>query len=186
MNLLEQSGYDVTGIDLSNDMLEIARPRVNGDLHQMDMRNITLHEEFDAVLCLGSSYTYMQTEEDEEKALQSFNKMLGRGGVLILDSFNTKHTDVTRHSKWQESVYEFPHMVIKRRYRNIEWTDDHKQWTTEWKYEITKCGETHEITDYSRLRAFDEEYLIRKLDENGFRYVETLNKDRLRVLALKR
>jgi SAM-dependent methyltransferase len=185
MKHLDEAGYNVTGIDLSPDMLEIARTRVKGNLLQMDMRNITLPGVYDAVLCLGSSFTYMQTEEDVDMALSSFNRMLPDGGVLIFDNLNAELTDVTRHSGWQESITEFPDMVIKRRFRNIDWTDDHKKWTTEWRYEITKDGETTEFSDYSRLRAFDQAYLVRKLGENGFKYLKTLEKDRLRLLAVK-
>ncbi len=186
MNLLEKAGYHVTGIDLSDEMLKIAEPRVRGPLVQMDMREITLPDQFDAVLCLGSSFTYMQTEEDVDKALTSFNKMLHRGGVLVFDSFNAGHTDPKKHSSWQESTYEFPDMMIKRRSRNIDWSDDYRLWTTEWKYEITQGDETREISDYSRLRAFTSDYLIDKLEENGFKYLETMNEGRLRLLALKR
>ncbi len=166
-------------------MLDLARPRVKGRLLQMDMRNITLSGVYDAVLCLGSSFTYMQTEEDVDNALSSFNRMLTDGGVLIFDNLNAGLTDVTRHSEWQESITEFPDMVIKRRFRNIDWTDDHKKWTTEWRYAITKDGETTELSDYSRLRAFDQAYLVRKLDENGVKYLKTLDENRLRLLAVK-
>lgn len=186
MNLLEKAGYRVTGFDLSDEMLKIAEPRVQGELIQMDMREINLPDQFDAVLCLGSSFTYMQTEEDVDKALTSFNKTLKRGGMLVFDSFNAENTDPKRHGSWQESTYEFPDMVIKRRYRNIDWSDDYQLWTTEWKYEITREGKTKKITDYSRLRAFTSTYLLDKLEENGFKYLETLNKGRLRLLALKR
>ncbi len=185
MNLLEEAGFDVTGIDLSNEMLSIAKPRVKGELHQMDMREINLPGFYDAVLCLGSSFTYMETDDDVDRALKCFNKMLPEGGVLVFDSFNSENTDPERHSQWQEATYEVPDLVIKRRSRNIEWSDDYKHWTTEWRYKITRNGETEEITDYSRLRAFDLEYLIEKLAENGFKYVKTLEENRLRVMAVK-
>ena len=186
MNLLEEAGYQVTSIDQSRVMLDIAKDRVKGELIQMDMREIKLPETYDAVLCLGSSFTYMQTDEDVDRALTSFNKVLPKGGVLIFDNFNTELTDPERHSQWQESTYEFTDMVIKRRFRNIDWSEDHKQWTTEWKYEITQDGTTREMTDYSRLRAFDQDYLVEKLEENGFEKVKTISKNRLKLLAQKR
>ena len=51
MRLMEEAGYNVTGIDLSPAMLDIARTRVKGTLVQMDMRVITLPGAYDAVLC---------------------------------------------------------------------------------------------------------------------------------------
>jgi len=59
MAILESEGYNVTGVDLSGEMLALARPRVKGALIQGDMRELDFSGEFDAVLCLGSSFTYM-------------------------------------------------------------------------------------------------------------------------------
>jgi len=118
--------------------------------------------------------------------LMSFNKALHKGGVLVFDSFNTKIIDPSTRSTWQDEVYEFPDMVIKRRHRNLNWSENKHHWSVEWRYEITMNGETQEIDDHSRLRAFEPGYIVSKLDENGFKYLETLEESRLRILALKR
>ena len=57
MQILEEKGYRVTGLDLSSDMLDIARTRVKGNLIHQDMREIHLNERFDSVICFGGSFT---------------------------------------------------------------------------------------------------------------------------------
>ena len=71
---------------------------------QADWRylNRDVHGEFDAIICLGNSFTHMFHERDRRKALAEFYAMLKHDGVLILDQrnydtildngFSSKHT----------------------------------------------------------------------------------------------
>ena len=71
---------------------------------QADWRflNRDVHGEFDAIICLGNSFTHMFNEKDRRRALAEFYTMLKHDGVLILDQrncdviidqgFSSKHT----------------------------------------------------------------------------------------------
>jgi SAM-dependent methyltransferase len=86
---LADAGYDVTGVDQSEDAIARARARV-GDrtvrFERADMRFLDARETFDAVLCLGNSLAYFPPEETV-----AFLVRLGasavRGGRLILDTY---------------------------------------------------------------------------------------------------
>ena len=76
--------YNVTGVDISEDMLEIAR-RLNPEVvyYHGDMRTIELGECFDAV-AVPDSIGYMTTEKDLRSAIMTAQKHLKPGGVLLI------------------------------------------------------------------------------------------------------
>jgi SAM-dependent methyltransferase len=78
--------YDVTGLDASPSMLEIAAERVPGvPLVEGDMADFDLGATFDAVACLFSSIAYVVTEDRLRAAIRCFARHLAPGGVLILE-----------------------------------------------------------------------------------------------------
>lgn len=106
---LINEGFDVVSADGSAEML--ARAFANGRRHnhilrtvQADWRwlNRDIDGKFDAVICLGNSFTHLFSEKDRRKALAEFYAALKHDGVLILDQrnydaildqgFSTKHT----------------------------------------------------------------------------------------------
>lgn len=106
---LLQAGFEVVSADGSPQMLykafENARRRglvmrtVQADWRYL---NRDIHGEFDAIICLGNSFTHMFKEHDRRKALAEFYAMLSHDGILILDQrnydsilddgFDSKHT----------------------------------------------------------------------------------------------
>jgi sarcosine/dimethylglycine N-methyltransferase len=64
--------------------------------------NRDVHGEYDAIICLGNSFTHLFSERDRRKALAEFYAMLKHDGVLIIDQrnydnilddhFTSKHT----------------------------------------------------------------------------------------------
>lgn len=94
VRLLEE-GFEVASADGSMEMLTkaFANARRNGrilrTLHA-DWRwlNRSVHEKFDAIICLGNSFTHLFNERDRRKALAEFYAALRHDGVLILDQRN--------------------------------------------------------------------------------------------------
>jgi ubiquinone/menaquinone biosynthesis C-methylase UbiE len=83
--------FDCTGIDISNEMLDLAREKYNGiRFLQADMVNFDLNEKFDAIICLFSSIGYVRTHENLKKTLHNFVNHLKPGGVLIMEPWLTK------------------------------------------------------------------------------------------------
>lgn len=92
---LMNAGFDVVSADGSPEMLY--RAFENGRRHgqvlrivQADWRwlNRDVHGKFDAVVCLGNSFTHLFDEHDRRKALAEFYAVLRHDGVLILDQRN--------------------------------------------------------------------------------------------------
>lgn len=78
--------YEVAGIDVSPEMLRVARRRLPGvQLVLADMRDFDLDEEFDVVSCLFSAIAHLETERDLEKAFANFARHLKPAGVVIIE-----------------------------------------------------------------------------------------------------
>ena len=185
MQILEEKGYMVTGLDLSNDMLDIAKTRVKGNLFQQDMRDIQINQQFDAVVCLGSSFTYMQSDEDVEKALHSFYNHLEPGGVLLFDNFDYDRFSPERHGKWEETSHSFDDSEIIRRSKSGNWNPLDGTWTTEWEWTITDENGANKIQDSHKLKAYRFSYMKEKLQEAGFKDIEKIENRRLLIKAEK-
>src|SRR5207302_3074142 len=75
--------FDVAGIDLSEEMLAIARERCpNVPLTRADMRTFEMGRQFEAVVCLFSAIGYLTEEADLRQAIATMASHLGGGGVL--------------------------------------------------------------------------------------------------------
>jgi glycine/sarcosine N-methyltransferase len=92
---LLEAGFDVVSADGSAEMLYKAFENGRRRGHvlrtvQADWRllNRDIHGKFDAVICLGNSFTHLFSENDRRKALAEFYAALRHDGVLILDQRN--------------------------------------------------------------------------------------------------
>ncbi|MBB4929503.1 sarcosine/dimethylglycine N-methyltransferase [Lipingzhangella halophila] len=95
VRLLEE-GFDTVSADGSPEML--AKAFANGVSYgghilrvvHADWRwlNRDVHGTYDAIICLGNSFTHLFSERDRRKALAEFYAMLNHNGVLIIDQRN--------------------------------------------------------------------------------------------------
>lgn len=88
---LNKKGYDVTGIDLSEQNIKYAKQFEQKHLHFFvhDMRKLSFINYFDISLNLFTSFGYFESEKDHVNALKSFCKGLKPDGTLVIDYFNT-------------------------------------------------------------------------------------------------
>jgi len=85
---LAKLGYDMTGIDLSVDMLMEARVK-SGDYDilylNQDMRSFELYGTIDVVTCCLDSVNYLLTESDVRKCFALVYNFLNPSGLFIFD-----------------------------------------------------------------------------------------------------
>ncbi|ASC72440.1 Glycine/sarcosine N-methyltransferase [Halomicronema hongdechloris C2206] len=92
---LLKAGFDVVSADGSPEML--AKAFENGRRQGLILRTVQadwrwlnrdIHEQFDAILCLGNSFTHLFAENDRRRTLAEFYAALNHDGILILDQRN--------------------------------------------------------------------------------------------------
>src|SRR5579864_2281098 len=80
--------YAVEGVDLSREMLAVARRRLpDVTLAEADMRTLDLGRTFDAVTCLFSSIGYVTEPAELAPTIARLAAHVGRGGVLVVDGW---------------------------------------------------------------------------------------------------
>ncbi|ACH39577.1 SAM-dependent methyltransferase, type 11 [Citrifermentans bemidjiense Bem] len=92
---LMKLGYQVTGLDLSEEMLAVAAKRLT-DMHpgpapaalrflQGDVRTVRLGETFDVVISLFHVMSYQSTNDDLHKAFATAKAHVAPGGLFLFD-----------------------------------------------------------------------------------------------------
>lgn len=93
-SILWERGYDMIGIDLSNDMLNVARVKgvagkadSSGQILYLcqDMREFELYGTVDAIVCMTDVMNYITQSDDILKVFRLAKNYLNPGGVLIFD-----------------------------------------------------------------------------------------------------
>ncbi|MBD2872725.1 class I SAM-dependent DNA methyltransferase [Paenibacillus arenilitoris] len=178
---LARSGFQVYGIDLSSDMLAVARgkwdetpqtvtrPRT-GTIRwlQQDMREWELQERVDAVISFCDCLNYLTEEVDVEAAFRATYAGLRSGGTFLFDMHPPKQ--LIRYAEEQ------PFVLDERDVAYI-WTCD---------FERERCEIEHHLTIFARegdakfyrfeethvQRAYDPEWIVSALRRAGFTTVD--------------
>ena len=84
---LSQKGYKIKGVDLSDQMIQIANDKKTEDLDFIlgDVRNVQLNEKFDVVVSLFHVASYQIENNDVMDYLNTASKHLDDGGICIFD-----------------------------------------------------------------------------------------------------
>lgn len=87
---LVRDGYDVTGVDLSQDMLMVAQEKaleMNVKLHlfQQDMSKLDSLGEYDLITIFCDSLNYLEDEKDVENTFKSVYAHLKNDGLFLFD-----------------------------------------------------------------------------------------------------
>lgn len=169
--ILTERGYEVTGVDISDDMLRIARTKLKGQakLVRGDMRDLdaVIDETYDIALCLFSAISYNLTISDLRRTLEGMHDHLKERGVVIFDTHFTKKGFMDGHRG--EDIFD-DGRVFGARLGISKREGDVGQIT--FSYLIKDGAKTIVLrNDVHRLGLFDQEELLRTMQEVGF--VET-------------
>lgn len=117
--ILSEFGYDVTGMDLSEVLLQEAKKADEQKqirwLHG-DMRQIPVNEQYDAVVNLFTSFGYFEDDQENQQVLHEMNRILKPDGRFIIDFLNPEYVKL---NLVPSSERETDGLVIKEQ-RSIE------------------------------------------------------------------
>lgn len=166
-----QNGYNYLGLDLYDEMLNIARKETKSDQFiQGDMRKLAFHNEFDAVLITGRSLAYVIDNKGIMDTFKGIHQSLKPDGLLvfgvfeangIFDNFNDFEQDIQLKDKRIRR--------ISRLKLNLE-----TGWTYDWhaRYIVEQEDIVTEYEDLTTLRTFTKEEILLFLKLNRFKTEE--------------
>lgn len=169
--LLEE-GFEVEGIDYSNEMLKVCRERceernLDVRLFEANLKDFTLPNQYEAIIIPTGSFCLIEKREDAMNALQRIYEHLQIGGRFIVDleiPYDWKTDEITT------STFELPNgdgITMERKSIDMDWLN---QVTTSYlKYEKWREGTLidSELQKFS-LRWYGIEEFRLLLEKIGF------------------
>lgn len=153
--LLAELGYQVTGIELSAEMVARATPAKGFTCQQGDIRQVRLNKKFDAVLSLFHVMSYQISNNDIKAALQSAAAHLSPGGIFIFDVWYTpavySQRPEVRTKSFADHEFKVTRLATPKIYPNENRVDVHYKVTAEelaTKHQHT-FDETHSMRHFS-------------------------------------
>ena len=163
---LARRGFAVTGVDLSEPSLEIARAQAGDsglelELVHGDMREPRVGDGFDAGINLFSSLGYFATDEEHAAVINAFARAVRRGGRLLIEMVNSLW--VFRHFEargWTD--YEDGSVLLEER----AYDPRSGRNTVTWRY-VRSDGSRGESSH--SIRMYTPVELVALLEHGGFR-----------------
>ena len=82
------SDYNIDGLDLNKEMLEIAKIRINGNLYNQNMLNININKEYNIIISMFAVINHLKNIDELEICLTNLKNILLPNGKIILDLHN--------------------------------------------------------------------------------------------------
>src|ERR1035437_7183999 len=179
------NGYDYVGLDLFNEMLEIARLEVKKDKFiQCDMRNVSFQKQFDAVMITGRSIAYVTENKGIIDTLKGVHESLVDNGLFVFGVFEANGI-FDNFDDFEQNI-EHDNKKIKRISKlKMNLTTG---WTYDWfaKYIINDGDKTSEFDDLTTLRAFTKDEILLFLKLTGFTVEEIIEEKKTFTIIAKK
>ena len=169
---LRELGYDVYGVDLSQDLINKAKTlheKYNDKYFVGDMRNFKLNNiEADVIINWFSSFGFFD-DDDNLKTLKNFNNNLRKNGLLIIEMPNARRskerlrsTSLIDYNDYGDYVEITEHTLV----------DDKYHLFNEKFYKKSGNDLIFEKEIKIKLRLYEIDELVNMLKEAGFKVIE--------------
>ena len=175
-----KSGFEYTGIDLSEGMLSIAA-KTHGQYHFAlgDMTTYRNNKSVGAVILVSRTVSYLKTNREMMSMLISSWHNLKEDGVIAFDVIDASKFIPSIHPKRlvQHEAYDNNVHYL----RDSEWAvDDTQSWCFHWLshyYEMRGDQKVHLFSDDTTLRCFTRHDIEIMFNLTGFHLEECIAKD---------
>ena len=168
--LLKKSGFDITGIDISQDMLNVAQQKsyqekLNIKYLKEDMKCLKSLDKVDFITVINDGLNYVEGKY-LQKTFKNFYNSLKKGGVLIFDvSSPYKLKNILGNNAFGDDGENLSYL----------WLNSYDENTLSVDISLSifeKCGEVYKRYNESQIQyAHSKETLLEKLQEVGFNLV---------------
>lgn len=174
--ILTEMGYIVTGVDLSEQMLRLAKQKAKMQNQQIqfvlgDIRHLDLHQRFDAAIAMFNVLGYQTTNQDVEDALKAVHKHLNLGGLFVADVWFGPAVLQERPQERVKTVEDKDGKIIRRAFPVL----DILAQTVQVNYTTSKVSKDNTINNVKEshvVRFFFYQELLNFLERNGFQVLK--------------
>ncbi len=178
--VLRKKGYDIIGIDMSPDMLNVARNKAAAEgldimYLEQDMRELDLYCTAGTIVSVCDSVNYLLSEDELLETFRLVNNFLFPGGVFIFD-FNTLH-------KYRDVIGDAT-IAENRQDCSFIWDNYFHDENNINEYDLTifvMCDEEKELfqrfTETHYQRGYTLEEMKKVVEESGLKFVTAIDAD---------
>lgn len=176
---LAKRGYDMTGVDLSEEMLQIASERAQkGELDVLflcqNMCGLDLFGTYDAVYCCFDSLNYLTRPHELAKCFSLVHNYLNPDGIFIFD-MNTPYKF--------ENIYADNSYILEADGLFCAWQNYYNQKSKMCDFyltffEETKNGGYIRSDEIQRERCYSEKTILKALKDSKLELIEIIGEDK--------
>lgn len=166
---LALQNFNVTGVDFNQQALKMAHAKAQKSNLSIkfvlcDMGSLLFKNEFDAVICMYTSFGYFINEKENQKVLKNVARSLKAGGLFVLDLPNKYWTT---HKIPRKTCRKFKNTsILERRFFDSTKKIFHNKIVF-----INTNNKTEKISTY--LRLYDLKEIKNKLTASGLKYLKS-------------
>ena len=166
---LAKTGLEVTGVDLSSEMLDLARSNatasgVSLSFRQADMRFLPQEftSRFDAIINMFSSFGYLESESDDQLVLNEAARVLKPDGKLLMDLLNREWV-IINNEPYEWRIHDDGTIILEHRELDLEASINHLTYT-----EVAPDGTRTAVSEL-HMRLYTLTEMIEMLKSAGLR-----------------
>jgi SAM-dependent methyltransferase len=187
---LADYGYDVTGIDLSEESIEEAMAQESDKLHfyTHDMRLPFWINYYDFAFNMFTSFGYFRTRREHDNAIRTMAQSLKPGGFLIIDYLNVHFAEKTQESKNIKTVDDIHFHISKWNdeghfFKQIQITDSKNKNP---KHLYTERVAKFSLGDFTEMLAYQQLQIKEVFGDYQLGKYDLQNSPRLIIIAQKK
>ena len=159
--IFNNMGFDVIGVDSSEQMIDIARKKNNNNIFYVgDIANFTLSKQVDIAVSLGQITSYLITDEKLDSFFKTTYANVVDGGLFIFDMW-CGHGVLTEKTETRKKK------INNNTYRTATATTDLENQIVEVKYVIKENGEEI-VKETHHMRYYFPREIKKAINDAGF------------------
>lgn len=186
---LAQLGFDVTGIDLSEDSIREALRSESDNLHfyRHDMRLPFRMHYYDYAFNFFTSFGYFRTRREHDNAIRTIAQSLKSGGTFVMDYLNVHYAEDHLVHLQEQTIAGVQYYITKwfdetHFYKKIEVEDEALDAPLVYTEHVAKFS----LGDFTEMFAYQGLQIREVFGDYGFGHYDVRTSPRLIMVAGKR